>query len=113
MPILRVRGELDLATAPRVCRAIATAAAAALPPAVVIDLENLEFCDSTGLRALLGAVREVQALGGTAVLVVAPDGAVDRLLSLCGLREFLHVERSPAAALCRLTDGRRAPAPMM
>ena len=66
VPIVRVGGELDLSTAAQLCRAIHTAAtdAALRPPRVVVDLTELEFCDSTGLGALVGAVREVRVLGG-------------------------------------------------
>ena len=72
VPIVRVGGELDLSTAAQLCRAIQTAAseAALRPPRLVVDLTGLEFCDSTGLGALVGAVREVRVLGGKAVLAV-------------------------------------------
>jgi anti-sigma B factor antagonist len=88
--IVRAAGELDLATASQLVRAIATAANG-LPPRVLVDLAAVEFCDSAGLRALLGAAREVEARAGRLVVAVTPGGAVDRLLELAGLREFLHV----------------------
>jgi anti-anti-sigma factor len=92
VPVVRVRGELDLSTAARLCRAIQAAAARR----VVIDLRELVFCDSTGLRALMHAVREIEVLGGKATVVVTPDGAVDRLLEMTGASEFLRVSRRPA-----------------
>ena len=104
VPIVRVGGELDLSTAAQLCRAIHTAAAetALRPPRVVVDLTELEFSDSTGLGALVGAVREVRVLGGKAVLAVKPGSTLDRLLDLSGLGEFLRVEASAEAALRRL-----------
>jgi anti-anti-sigma factor len=104
VPVVHVRGELDIATAAHLCRAIQTAVAGAelRPPRIVVDLSELEFCDSTGLRALLGAVKEVSVLGGKAVLAVTPDGPVDRLLELSGLCEFLRICDTPEAALRRL-----------
>src|SRR3954451_22258298 len=80
--VVRVSGELDLSTAAQLCRAIQTAAAGTRlrPPRVVIDLTDLEFCDSTGLRALIGAVGEVRVRGGKAVVAATPGGALDRLL---------------------------------
>ena len=107
IPIVQATGELDLSTAAQLCRAIATAAAQTplRPPRVVIDLTGVEFCDSTGLRALCGGVREVEVLGGRGVLAVTPDGMLDRLLSMSGLREFLRVTSSRAAALKRLGAG--------
>jgi len=104
IPIVRASGELDLATAAQMCSAIQTAAAGAAlrPPRVVVDLTELAFCDSTGLRALVEAVREVKVLGGKAVLAVTPGGSLDRLLELSGLGEFLRLADSPDAALRRL-----------
>ena len=104
VPIVRVGGELDLSTAAQLCRAIQTAAseAAVRPPRLVVDLTALEFCDSTGLGALVGAVREVRVLGGKAVLAVTPGSTLDRLMDLSGLGEFLRVTDTPDAALRKL-----------
>jgi anti-sigma B factor antagonist len=105
VPVVRVTGELDISTVAQLCRAIATAATAAAvkPPRHVVDLMALDFCDSTGLRALIGAIKEVQVLGGKAVLAVDPGSMLDRLLDLSGLREFLRVTDSVDAAVARLT----------
>ncbi|HET6548145.1 MAG TPA: anti-sigma factor antagonist [Solirubrobacter sp.] len=103
VPVVRLAGELDLSTVPHLTGAIERAAAAApRPPRVVVDLTGLEFSDSTGLRALIGAVREVEVLGGRASVAVLPDGPFARLVELSGLREFLHVADSPEEALRRL-----------
>jgi anti-sigma B factor antagonist len=92
VPVVRVRGELDLSTAARLCRAIqAAAVGASLRRRITIDLTELEFCDSTGLRALMHAVREIEVLGGRASVIVTPGSALDRLLDMTGSREFLRV----------------------
>ncbi|MFF3062199.1 STAS domain-containing protein [Streptomyces sp. NPDC057909] len=49
--LLCLTGELDLATAPLVDRAVATALAGR-PRVFSLDLTGLVFCDGTGLRAL-------------------------------------------------------------
>jgi anti-sigma B factor antagonist len=101
--IVRARGELDLTTAARLCAVTDMAAVrAGGPPRVVIDLTGVSFCDSTGLRALFGAVREVEVLGGTAVVALDMDGALARLLALSGMREFVAVSPSAEAASERL-----------
>jgi anti-anti-sigma factor len=105
VPVVRARGDLDLDTAAQLCGAIQAAAADARPPRVVVDLTGVGFCDSTGLRALIGAVREVEVLGGVAVVAVEPEGGVDRILALSGLREFLRVCDSAEAAAERLSPG--------
>jgi anti-anti-sigma factor len=89
--VVRARGELDLATAGLLVRAIGTAAGDTRRPRVLVDLAEVEFCDSAGLRALLGAAREIEARAGRMVVAVVPGSAVDRLLELVGLREFLRV----------------------
>jgi len=105
VPVVRAIGELDLDSAPQLCAAIEDAARAARPPRVVIDFTAVSFCDSTGLRALIGAVREVEVLGGRAIVAAEPDGPLDRLLVLSGLREFLRVSDSAEAAAARLAPG--------
>ena len=106
VPVVRVSGDLDISTVAQLARAIHVAATGAVkPPRLIVDLMALTFCDSTGLRALIGAVKEVDVLGGRAVLAVAPDGMLDRLLDLSGLREFLRVTPSVEAAQQRLSAG--------
>jgi anti-sigma B factor antagonist len=103
VPIVRVGGELDISTVAQLCRSIHVAATGAVkPPRLIVDLMALTFCDSTGLRALIGAVKEVDVLGGRAVLAVRRDGMLDRLLDLSGLSEFLRVTHSVDAAERRL-----------
>src|SRR3954451_6771440 len=102
VPVVRAAGELDLSTAGRLCRSIQAAASGAHRTRVMIDLTELEFCDSTGLRALIGAVREIEVSGGKAALAVTPGGALDRLLELTGLSEFMRIADTPNAALKRL-----------
>jgi anti-sigma B factor antagonist len=84
-PVVRAAGELDLSTAARLCHVIASVDARR----VTIDLTELTFCDSTGLRALVGAVREIEIRGGRASVLVAADGMLERLLDMTGLGEFL------------------------
>jgi anti-anti-sigma factor len=102
VPVLRVRGDLDLSTAGRLARTVQAVGGVRRRTRIVIDLMELEFCDSTGLRALMSAVREVEVIGGRAALAVLPGGPFDRLLGLTGLSEFLCVADSPEAALKRL-----------
>ena len=52
--VLDVTGELDINTAPALCLRL-EAARHGGSPRVLVDLSGLEFCDSTGLRALIMA----------------------------------------------------------
>ena len=102
VPVVRVHGELDLATAGRLCRTVQAVSAVRRRSRVMIDLTELAFCDSTGLRALMGAVREIEINGGKAALAVLPGSPLDRIFELAGMHEFLRVADSPEAALRRL-----------
>jgi anti-sigma B factor antagonist len=96
--LLEVFGELDLASAPRLCSAL-DAARIHRVRRVVIDLTGVDFCDSTGLRALLGASTELRVSGGRLAIACLPGGPVARLFQLVGARESLQVCDSQADAL--------------
>jgi anti-sigma B factor antagonist len=97
---LTVAGDLDLAVADRLDRAIDDALAAR-PETVVVDLAAATFIDSTGVRSL---VRGHHLAGDRAVhLVVLPAAErVHRVFELCGLAEalpFAHAA-TPEVAGC-------------
>src|SRR3954468_19655859 len=96
--LLEVFGELDLATAPKLCSAL-DAARIHRVRRVVIDLTGVDFCDSTGLRALLGASTDLRVSGGRLAIAGLPGGPVARLFELVGAREWLQVCDSQADAL--------------
>src|SRR4051794_33684058 len=73
--VLSLSGELDLVSEPILASALEHAESR---PAVRIDLSGLAFMDSTGLRALLSAAREVTGLE----LVGPLQPPVRRLLEL-------------------------------
>jgi anti-sigma B factor antagonist len=98
-------GELDLATAPQLCARLDTARSERVRR-LVVDLTGVDFCDSTGLRALMGASTELRHAGGRLAVVLLPDGAVSRLFDVAGIRESIPTFDSQAEALTSL-----APAP--
>jgi anti-sigma B factor antagonist len=96
--LLEAFGELDLATAPRLCALLDEARAQRIRR-VVIDLTGVDFCDSTGLRALMGASTELRHAGGRLAVAVLPDGAVARLFDVTGIRESLPTHDTQQDAL--------------
>jgi anti-sigma B factor antagonist len=56
---------------------------------VVADMSRTQFCESTGLHALLGVHKRVQADGGELRLVIPEDGALPRLLILTGIDDII------------------------
>jgi anti-anti-sigma factor len=85
--VLLVRGDLDVAVGAEFVAAIDGALAAnGAPMQVVIDLGEVEFIDSSGLRALL----QLQQRHADRVRVGAMSGAVRRLLELTGTLDHFH-----------------------
>ena len=99
--ILDIAGELELANAAELCARI-DAARGAGHRRLLVDLTKLEFCDSSGVRALIGAAEEVVASAGRVVIVPPVDGAVARLFALIGAGELLPLRSSASEALAAL-----------
>ena len=93
---MRARGELDLGTAATLCSRL-TEAIQRRAGRIILDLNEIGFCDSTGLRAIVGVVREAQAHAVPLVIMV-PDGSqLARLIELTGTAEFLPIAQSNAS----------------
>jgi anti-sigma B factor antagonist len=85
--VLRVRGDLDVAVGVDFVNAVDTALAADDSPSeVVIDLGEVDFIDSSGLRALL----QLRHNYGERVQVGPISAAVERLLELTGTLEHFR-----------------------
>jgi anti-sigma B factor antagonist len=106
--IVAVQGELDIATAPRLNEAVATALEG--PPArLVIDLSATGFIDSSGIRALARAHHDVESTPTRLMVVCPPENRdVHQVLTLVGLDQTLPVVSSlgEAAELHRGGDAR-------
>lgn len=78
-----VHGDIDMAGGPVLEAAILQHESDADRGQLVIDLEDVSFIDSSGLRSLLGASRRARGRGGDVVLrSVGPE--VARLLEITG-----------------------------
>ena len=99
--VVAMLGELDLATAPRLAFRI-DAARGRGARRLVVDLTAAEFCDSTGLRALVGCWREMVAGGGRMALAVLEGSAVARMFELAGAHELMPVYDGLEPALAAL-----------
>lgn len=87
--VLALRGELDLASAPALQAEIEEAAGGGAPR-IVLDLTDLEFIDSTGLRIMLAAHENARERGQELVLTQASE-QVQRLLRITGVGEHLRI----------------------
>jgi anti-anti-sigma factor len=85
--VVRLAGELDLVSAPRLRSAIAALHDEPIDE-VVIDLTGLEYIDSVGIGLLVASRRRLEAEGCTFTLR-DPAPPVRRLLEITGLIEYL------------------------
>jgi anti-sigma B factor antagonist len=96
-------GEIDMATAPMLGREL-TAAIQAGDGAEVLDLVDVTFFDSSGLRVAIVAHRELGERGRRLAVVCDPEGHVRRTFTLAGLSEVLDLHPSREAALAELAS---------
>lgn len=85
--VLRLAGELDLAGAPALSDHVDHLLDGGRHR-ILVDLSELEFCDSTGLGALVRGHNRCAADGGW-LRLTAPSPQMTRLLALTGLGEVL------------------------
>jgi anti-sigma B factor antagonist len=95
-PRLVVSGELDLASA-EVLEANLKELESSEPDVLVLDLRELEFMDSTGLRAVIAADARARERGGRLVVVRAPE-EVDRVFRLTRMDQHLELVDEPPSS---------------
>jgi anti-sigma B factor antagonist len=100
-PVVVASGEIDMATAPMLAREL-TAAIEAGDGAVVLDLADVTFFDSSGLRVAIVAHRDLGEKGRRLAVVCDPEGHVQRTFTLAGLADVLDLHPTRAAALAEV-----------
>jgi len=102
--VISVRGEIHVSTAPRFSECL-TEALAEGKTAVVLDLSEVEFIDSTGLSVLLNGLRRVVRQQGSMALVCT-NPTVLRLFHITRLDGTfdIHPTREQALARVRAQD---------
>jgi len=98
VPGVLVRGEVDIETAPEVTAAL-DAAIRETRGALVVDLSDVAFLDSSGVNVLLRA-RAVLGREERVLVVVCPPGAARRVFEVAGIADLLELydSREQAAA---------------
>jgi anti-sigma B factor antagonist len=93
--VMSLGGEIDLYTAPRLHGELFTLLSGDGPVQVVVDMSEVDFCDSTGMNVLLAAHRRAREQGGDLELA-APRPAVRKILQVTGLESVFTVLDDPA-----------------
>jgi anti-sigma B factor antagonist len=94
--VVEARGEVDLYTAPRLKEQLAGLAGGGRPR-IVVDLEGVEFLDSTALGVLISGLKRCREAGGDLALA-APRDPVRKVLSITGLDRVFPIHDTVAEA---------------
>ena len=99
-------GEVDLVTGPLLREKLAGAITSG-PRHMVIDLSDVQFLGSLGLKILVELRAAQRAAGHQLALVVDNNRMVTRILRVTGLDQVfdLHTELGAAVAACRVAAG--------
>ncbi|MFI5972154.1 STAS domain-containing protein [Streptomyces sp. NPDC051452] len=98
--VLRVAGELDHHTAPRL-RAALTQIPFGPAGGLIVDLSRLEYCDSTGLTVLITAYHQATAAGSEfSIAGLNPD--MRRFFEIVGIDQVITLHPTVDAAYGRL-----------
>lgn len=90
--VVAASGEIDVATAPEL-REQLTDLVEAGTTRLVVDLEDVDFIDSTGLGVLVGAVRRARGTDGD-VRLVCTNSRILKVLEATGLHEVFTIGAS-------------------
>jgi anti-anti-sigma factor len=93
--VVRVSGEMDIATSPALRQQVHDAVADGRH-SLVLDLSQVLFCDSSGVGVLIAARRLMRSCRGELRLILPAKGAedgshVNRVLSALGVRRLFEV----------------------
>ena len=88
--VIQLHGELDMATAPKLARTL-NDALDRRPPTIVLDVGELVFLDSTGIRVLIAGSRRAVDQDCSFVLR-SPRPRVLRTLKLTGVDRLMAIE---------------------
>ena len=100
--VVRASGDIDLTTAPRLREAIVGVVVGGQPN-VVLELQAVDFIDSTGLGVLVGLLKRTRSQGGD-LRIVSTRTSLRKVLELTSLDRALPLATTVEEAV----DGRRA-----
>jgi anti-sigma B factor antagonist len=99
--IVALAGELDLSTLPRM--EVSLWEQLDQRRAVLVDLSDLTFIDSSGIGALIEAFQSTN--GRPMGLLIGPDSQVERVFGIAGIADALPVYTDRGQAMAALNGG--------
>ena len=95
--IVTLRGEIDVYTAPRLRQTLIDLVEGGAT-SIVVDMEKVDFLDSTGLGVLVGGLKRVKDKEGTMKLVATQDRIL-KIFDITGLSKVFPIFGSLDQAL--------------
>ncbi len=95
--VVRVAGEVDVASADRLREQLARTVAEGGTD-LVVDLTAVSFMDSTGLGLLVGTLKRVRTAGGRMALVIDSDQLM-KIFTITGLHQVFAIHGTLEGAL--------------
>jgi anti-anti-sigma factor len=102
VPVAVVTGEIDLANAPRASDDLLAIAADA--PGLVVDLTEVPYLDSAGVRVLFQLTRELRRRDQTLVVTLPVGSPLRRVLKITSFHEVAPVCDGLDAALTLIAE---------
>src|SRR6478609_8488487 len=90
--VVDVAGEIDVYTSPKLRERLVGLVNDGAK-SIVVNLEQVEFIDSTGLGVLVGALKRMRARGGSLSLVCRQEGLL-RVFAITGLEKVFAIHGS-------------------
>lgn len=88
--VLAVSGEVDVATVPRL-RELLHSLVAQGRTKIVVDLDRVDFLDSTGLGVLVGALKRVKGAEGGVLRLVCTQARTRKVFEVTGLTKVFDL----------------------
>ena len=95
--LVAVGGEIDVYTAPKLRDKI-TELVGSGHHSLIIDMEKVDFLDSTGLGVLVGGLKKIRAEDGSMSLICSQERLL-KIFQITGLAKVFTIHSSEAAAL--------------
>ena len=95
--VVEVTGEIDVYTAPKLREQLAELVDSGRHD-IVVDMQGVEFLDSTGLGVLVGGLKRVKQHDGSMNLVCTQERIL-KIFRITGLTKVFPIHASVAAAV--------------
>ena len=87
--VVRLSGELDHSEASRLRGELDALIADTGARRLILDLNGLDFMDSSGIGLIIGRYTQMARRGGS-VAVLGPDARIDKIFKMAGLYQLVE-----------------------